>query len=142
MKGMTVFLFEDLKEQWNRLVKPDDVLIDSRTGHTDTCGIRTRHLPDAAVVLFFPNEQDLRGFTQVVNDIRSEANEPRKKEIDLHSVMSNVPDLDDEDRIRESKIKSFQDRLNFGRELMVAHRYDSLSILNQVVFSKDRPRSR
>ena len=135
-------LFEDLKEQWNRIVEPDYVLIDSRTGHTDTSGICTRQLPDSVVILFFPNEQNLRGLTEVVGDIRAESEEPRKKRIDLHFVMSNVPDLDDEDRILESKIKAFQDRLDFRREPMVVHRYDSLSLLNQVVFSKDRPRSR
>ena len=135
-------LFEDLKEQWNRIVKPDYVLIDSRTGHTDTSGICTRQLPDSVVVFFFPNEQNLRGLTEVVGDIRSEVDEPREKRIDLHFVMSNVPDLDDEDRILESKIEAFQDQLEFRREPMIVHRYDSLSLLNQVVFSKDRPRSR
>ena len=56
--------------------------------------------------------------------------------------MSNVPDLDDEDRILENKIRAFQEQLGFRREPMVVHRYDSLSLLNQVVFAKDRPRSR
>ena len=135
-------LLEDLKEQWNRIVQPDYVLIDSRTGHTDTGGICTRQLPDSVVVLFFPNEQNLRGLTEVVRDIRSEADEPRKKRIELHFVMSNVPDLDDEDRILERKIAAFQDQLDFLREPMIVHRYDSLSLLNQVVFVKDRPRSR
>ena len=135
-------LFEDLKVQWNQILKPDYVLVDSRTGHTDTSGICTRQLPDSVVVFFFPNEQNLRGLTDVVRDIRAEVDEPRKKRIDLHFVMSNVPDLDDEDRILESKIKAFQERLDFRREPMVVHRYDSLSLLNQVVFSKDRPRSR
>lgn len=135
-------LFEDLKEQWNQLLRPDYVLIDSRTGHTDTCGICTRQLPDSVVVFFFPNEQNLRGLTEVVGDIRSEAKEPRNKTIEIHFVMSNVPDLDDEDRILESKIDAFQDQLGFRQEPMVVHRYDSLSLLNQVVFAKDRPRSR
>ena len=135
-------LFEDLKEQWNQILEPDYVLIDSRTGHTDTSGICTRQLPDSVVVFFFPNEQNLRGLTEVVGDIRSEVDEPRKKRIDLHFVMSNVPDLDDEDRILESKIEAFQEQLGFSREPMMVHRYDSLSLLNQVVFSKDRPRSR
>ena len=135
-------LFEDLKKQWNLLLDPDYILIDSRTGHTDTCGICTRQLPDSVVVFFFPNEQNLRGLTEVVSDIRSEADGPRNKNIALHFVMSNVPDLDDEDRILEGKIAAFQDQLRFHRDPMVVHRYDSLSLLNQVVFSKDRPRSR
>ena len=135
-------LFEDLKEQWKRLFEPDYVLIDSRTGHTDTCGICTRQLPDAVVILFFPNEQNLRGLTRVVRDIRTETIEPRNRSIELHFVMSNVPDLDDEDKILDRKIKAFQVQLQFRREPIIVHRYDSLSLLNQVVFTKDRPRSR
>ena len=135
-------LFEDLKVQWEHVIRPDYVLIDSRTGHTDTGGICTRQLPDAVAIFFFPNEQNLRGLTKVVRDIRSETSEARKKKIDLHFVMSNVPDLDDEDKILESKIDAFQNHLGFRREPMVVHRYDSLSLLNQMVFTKDRPKSR
>ena len=135
-------LFEDLKEQWKQVLRPDYVLIDSRTGHTDTGGICTRQLPDAVAILFFPNEQNLRGLTTVVHDIRSEVDGPRRKEIDLHFVMSNVPDLDDEDSILEEKIDAFREQLGFTGEPMIVHRYDSLSLLSQVVFTKDRPRSR
>jgi len=135
-------LFEDLKAQWEQAVDPDYVLIDSRTGHTDTGGICTRQLPDAVAILFFPNEQNLRGLTKIVQDIRAEGEEPRKKEIDLHFIMSNVPDLDDEDRILAGKIDAFRQQLEFKDELTIVHRYDSLSLLNQAVFTRDRPRSR
>ena len=134
-------LFEDLKEQWRASVKPDYVLVDSRTGHTDVGGICTRQLPDSVVILFFPNPQNLRGLTKVVKDIRLERKSSSKKEIRLHFVMSNVPDLDDEDRILEQSITSFETDLGFRNPLII-HRYDSLSLLNQVVFTKDRPRSR
>ena len=72
-------LFEGLKQQWSDVLQPDYVLIDSRTGHTDSSGICTRKLPDSVVVLLFPNEQNLRVLTQVVRDIRSEVDEPRRK---------------------------------------------------------------
>jgi len=135
-------LFEDLKAQWRELLNPDYVLIDSRTGHTDSSGICTRQLPNAVVVLFFPNQQNLRGIIDVVAGIRAEAEGPRKKAIHLHFVMSNVPDLDDEDRIFAAKIRSFKDQLGLRRNPMIVHRYDSLSLLNQSVFVKDRPASR
>ena len=135
-------LFEDLKTQWKEVVQPDYVLIDSRTGHTDVGGICTRQLPDSVAILFFPNEQNLKGLAKVVADIRSESEGPRGKQIHLHFVMSNVPDLDDEDRILERKIKAFRKKLDFDRDPTIVHRYDSLSLLNQVVFTKDRPRSR
>lgn len=135
-------LFEDLKLQWQDAIEPDYVLLDSRTGYTDVGGICTRHLPDAVVALFFPNEQNLRGLTKIVSDIRAEAEGPRNKQIDLHFVLSNVPDLDDEDAILEQIIRSFQKNLGFDRQPLFIHRYASLSLLNQVIFTKDRPRSR
>ena len=135
-------LFEDLKAQWKQNFNPDYVLIDSRTGHADTCGICTRQLPDSVIIFFFPNDQNLRGLNDIVCDIRSESESPRNKNIEIHFVMSNVPDLDDEDKILESKIKEFQNRLKFKQYPMVVHRYDSLSLLNQVIFTKDRPKSR
>ena len=134
-------LFEDLKAQWKECLDPDYVLIDSRTGHTDVGGICTRQLPDAVAILFFPNAQNLRGLEKVVRDIRSEDRGSDPKAIALHFIMSNVPDLDDEDRILEKSISSFEKGLEF-RDPLIIHRYDSLSLLNQVIFTKDRPRSR
>lgn len=135
-------LFEDLKEQWRQSLQADYVLIDSRTGYTDTGGICTRQLPDAVVILFFPNEQNLRGLGKVVSDIRSESEPPREKTIDLHFVMSNVPDLDDEDNILRDIKTRFQRDLDFTQEPMTIHRYESLSLLNQTVFADQRPKSR
>ena len=135
-------LFEDLKAQWAEVVKPDYVLVDSRTGHTDTGGICTRQLPDAVAILFFPNEQNLRGLAKVVRDIRAEAREPHGKAIELHFIMSNVPDLDDEDRILDKKIQEFRNELEMTRDPLTVHRYDSLALLTQTVFTRDRPNSR
>lgn len=135
-------LFEDLKEQWRQTIAPDYVLVDSRTGYTDTGGICTRQLPDAVTVLFFPNEQNLRGLSKMVADIRSEAEPPREKTIKLHFVMSNVPDLDDEDDILVDMKRRFWRELRFETEPLVVHRYESLSLLNQAVFAKERPKSR
>ena len=135
-------LFEDLKLQWKEHINPDYVLIDSRTGHTDIGGICTRQMPNSVVILFFPNTQNLRGLTKVVRDIRAEENAPRNKQIDLHFVMSNVPDLDDEDDILSKSLNSFRRNLQFIDDPLIVHRYDSLSLLNQVIFTKDRPKSR
>ena len=135
-------LFEDLKAQWKQVVDPDYVLIDSRTGHTDTGGICTRQLPDAVALLFFPNEQNLRGLTKVVRDIRSEIRKPPRESIELHFIMSNVPDLDDEGEILANKIQAFRNQLELTGDPLVVHRYDSLSLLNQVVFTLHRSKSR
>ncbi len=135
-------LFEDLKAQWDKALEADWVFVDSRTGHTDTGGICTRQLPDAVVVVFFPNEQNRRGLKAVVREIRAEADTARKKRIELHFVMSHVPDLDDEDAILRKQTLAFQEELAMRRPPVIVHRYDSLALLNQAVFVQERPRSR
>jgi MinD-like ATPase involved in chromosome partitioning or flagellar assembly len=135
-------LFEDLKLQWKKAFDPDYVLIDSRTGHTDVSGICTRQLPDAVVVLFFPNEQNLQGLTKVIQNIRREASGARRKNILLHFVTSNIPDLDDEDQILERRMAKFRNDLGYKNLAGTIHHYDSLALLNQVVFTQERPRSR
>jgi cellulose biosynthesis protein BcsQ len=135
-------MFEDLKAQWKELLDPNYVLIDSRTGHTDVGGICTRQLPDAVTILFFPNEQNLFGLKKVVSNIRKETQGPRKKNIQLHFVTSNIPDLDDEDLILENRMRSFRETLGYQALSGIIHRYDSLALLNQMIFTRDRPRSR
>ena len=134
--------FEDLKAQWKEAFDPDYVLIDSRTGHTDVEGICTRQLPDAAVILFFPNEQNLCGLREVVNDIKAESERTRKdRAVTLHFVMSNVPDLDDEDGILRGRIEEFRRVLGCETPCRI-HSYPSLALLNQTIFTKKRARSR
>jgi cellulose biosynthesis protein BcsQ len=135
-------LFENLKEDWKKVLAPDYVLIDSRTGHTDVTEICTRQLPDAVVVLFHPDEQNLRGLDRVVRQIRREAEGPRDKKIRMHFVMSNVPDLDDEDEILSGSVRRFRETLRYSKLTATIHRYDSLALLKQVVFAVERPKSR
>src|SRR5262245_9074411 len=135
-------LFEDLKKQWEFEFYPDYVLIDSRTGHTDVEGICTRQLPHAVAVLFFPNEQNLAGLKDTCRQIRRERTQGLKKDIRLHFVMSNVPDLDDEDRVLRRRLEAFHKDLGILRLSAVIHRYESTALFNQSVFVLDRPRSR
>jgi len=135
-------LFEDLKKGWEEELKPDYVLIDSRTGDTDVLGICTRQLPDSVVLMFTPNEQNLAGLENVCRDIRREETEGLKKKIRLHFVAANVPDLDDEHRILERLMWAFQQRLDFDAFSGVIRRYESLYLLEQSVFVIDRPRTR
>lgn len=135
--------FEDLKAQWEQLeFELDYVLIDSRTGDTDVKGICTRQLPDAVVLLFFPNEQNLAGLKGVCREIRRERTEGLQKNICLHFVMSNVPDLDDEDGVLKGRLEAFHDELQIGQLDTVIHRYESVMLFNQAIFVLDRPGSR
>lgn len=133
--------FEDLKNQWKDTLSPDYVLIDSRTGHSDVEGICTRQLPDAVSLLFFPNEQNLQGLKRIVSNISID-NKKRSKPIDLHFAVSNVPDLDDEDHILRRTMERFKTELGYKELATEIHHYNSLSLLNQEIFSLNRPNSR
>ena len=135
-------MFEDVKAQWKKYFEPDYVLIDSRTGHTDIEGICTRQLPDAVVILFFPNEQNLAGLKTTVSSIRSEDELRKEIPIKLHYVMSNVPDLDDEEEILSGLQRRFREELRYEELTSVIHRYDSLCLLKQSLFVLERPNSR
>jgi tetratricopeptide (TPR) repeat protein len=92
--------------------------------------------------MFFPTEQNLRGLKKVVSDIRFEGVGPRRKHIDLHFVCSNVPDLDDENKTLENRLTRFKEGLGYEETAVTIHHNDSLTLLNQVVFTRDHPRSR
>jgi MinD-like ATPase involved in chromosome partitioning or flagellar assembly len=136
--------FEDLKRQWAANIGIDYVLIDSRTGHSDVEGICTRQLPDAVCLLFFPNEQNLQGLKRVVGNVRAQNSNLKapKEAIALHFVVSNVPDLDDEERIIGSTLDKFKSELKYEELSGQIHHYNSLSLLNQEIFSEKRPNSR
>jgi MinD-like ATPase involved in chromosome partitioning or flagellar assembly len=138
--------FEDLKAQWEQEYKPDYVLIDSRTGHSDVKGICTRQLPDAVVMLFIPNEQNLVGLRAVCREIQHERKHGLEKDIRIHLVPSNVPDLDDEDGLLRQQLKTFTNELRIYSGVprlkpLVIHRNESLGMLEQPVFVLQRPRS-
>ncbi len=138
------FLFEDLKRQWALTFAPDYVLIDSRTGHTDVGGICTRQLADLVVLLFTPNEQNLKGLPPIVKAIRRESGFNLEAKTELCFVASNVPTLDDEEGILRRMMQRFTRALGDetrSRILTVA-RYDSLQLLNQDIFALHRPKSR
>ena len=134
-------LFEDLKQQWAQQGF-DYVLIDSRTGYTDVGGICTRHLPDAVVLMFFPNDQNLLGLETIAKEIRGEASGQDARNIVLHFCASNVPDLDDEDYILERKMKDATQLLKLKGSPVIIHHYNSLALLEQSIFVQDRPKSK
>jgi MinD-like ATPase involved in chromosome partitioning or flagellar assembly len=64
---------EDLRDLW--IEKYDFILIDSRTGLTDSSGICSIHMPDILALLFTPNEQSFNG----IKDVSKRAIEGQKK---------------------------------------------------------------
>jgi hypothetical protein len=105
-------------------------------------GICTRQLADSVVLMFMPNEQNLLGLEGVCRAIRREETGGLKKSIRLHFVAANVPHVDDEDRILHRQMRAFRKRLPFRDLSGLIRRYESMSLLNQSIFTLDRPHTR
>ncbi len=142
-------LFEDLKRQWKEKFNPDYVLIDSRTGFTEVGGICTRQLPNHVVVLFIPNEQNLRGLLPLIESIDLEKKQSPELSIEIQYVASNVPVLDDEEGILQQLMDRFakvfrrdKTKRDLPLRIQTIQRYESLQLLNQDLFVLQRPRSR
>lgn len=108
-------LFEDLKNQWAQFEGAgfDYVLVDSRTGNTDTSGICTRQLPGLVVILFAPTRQNICGLRPIVDLIRSEPDRGGHV-IDIIFCPSNLPDSFDEDGILGRALVTAREQLGFG----------------------------
>ena len=142
-------MFEDLKQQWAGYQDNgfDYVLVDSRTGHTDVGGICTRQLPDAVVIMFLPNDQNIEGLVPIVSAIRSEER-AASGEVTLHFCASNVPDEFDEDEVLEKLLTraadelGYADRLGVDQPAAIIHHWSSLVLLDQPALVLARPKSR
>ncbi|WP_417798948.1 KGGVGR-motif variant AAA ATPase [Terasakiella pusilla] len=133
-------LMEDMRAQWEKVFKPDYVLIDSRTGHTDSSGICTRQLPDALVAMGFPNKQNLMGLAGVVFGVRKEGGR-NNSGINIHLALSRIPLCDDEKGILNDMFLDFSNET--GCEYLTEiHHYDSMDLLDNSIFSIKRPNSR
>ena len=135
-------LFEDLKAQWEEKFQPDYVFLDSRTGHTDVGGICTRQLPDAVILLFRLDDQNLQGLQRLVQEIDYERTGPRKKSIQLHYVPSNVPRIDDEFDVLKEQIRKFERALGFSSTDVVIQHYEDLEMLKHSIYALRRKNSR
>ena len=133
-------MFEDVRAQWHA-AGFDYVLLDSRTGFTDVGGICTRHLPDAVVSLFRPDDQSLGGTAQMAEAIRAEVQTPRRADdIEQHFAMAGIPDADDEHGHLARRRRVFVDRLGIprGERLTEIRHYSSMDLLTQPIYTMER----
>jgi tetratricopeptide (TPR) repeat protein/cellulose biosynthesis protein BcsQ len=94
-------LVEDLREAIRSKYAPDYVLVDSRTGLTDTSGICTVQLPDLVVLLFNLNKQSTAGTAQIYKSIRRN---PLERKIETLLVATPIPDVPSSVGIREERL--------------------------------------
>ena len=77
----------------------DYVLIDSRTGVSDTSGICTIQMPDALVVLFTLNNQSINGAAAVATSVRNQ-----RKDIEIFPVPSRVDYSSEKEKVEAGQV--------------------------------------
>ena len=127
----------------------DYIIVDSRTGITDIGGICTLQLPDAVVLLFASNNQNVEGVEQIILNLkknpvieemnktiiilpvpsRIELNDPRRKEWDIkfkERFSEYLPDYIDNKKMffNDVKIPYFPEH-SFGEEIAVEQGEDA-----------------
>ncbi len=103
----------NLKSQIENELKPEFLLIDSRTGITEISGITISLLADDCVILSVNNEESIAGSGQVINSIRKAENKLFKTP-NIYFVLSRIPySLKPEIRGQEIKlVENLKKKLN------------------------------
>ncbi|HZJ61992.1 MAG TPA: TIR domain-containing protein, partial [Kofleriaceae bacterium] len=81
----------------------DFILLDSRTGVSDTSGVCTVHLPDALVVMFTMNTQSIEGASGVALDARRQ----RDNKLEVYPVPTRI-ELAELDRLQAARMVARQ----------------------------------
>lgn len=85
-------LFANLKNELFNDYGCNFLLLDSRTGLTDVAGVCTAYLPDAVVLMFYPDEQNTRGIRTVAKAIRA-FDEKEGRRIPRMYCVARVPQI-------------------------------------------------
>jgi MinD-like ATPase involved in chromosome partitioning or flagellar assembly len=98
-KGVPFFL--ELKAQIESEFRPDYLLIDSRTGVTETGGVATTLLADSVICLLLHSREHLDGAREVLRSIRRTVRLRNQEPVQLIPVLARLPVLDDSHRESE-----------------------------------------
>ena len=101
-----VEFFLNLKEQIREQLKPDFLLIDSRTGITDISGVTMSILADEVVLLAANNRENLGGITQIIKTLLVPENSIMGVIPKITFVLSRIPFFSNpKDKYKESNAK-------------------------------------
>ncbi|MBL4586960.1 MAG: tetratricopeptide repeat protein [Flavobacteriales bacterium] len=102
-----VKFFLDLKARINKELKPDFLLIDSRTGITDIAGITLRLLADEAVVLAANNDENMFGSKKIIKSLIDSDKTLFGAVPKVHFVLTRIPFTDEPlERLKETDLRN------------------------------------
>jgi MinD-like ATPase involved in chromosome partitioning or flagellar assembly len=109
-------LWSVFKKEIHEQLKPDILLVDSRTGINQWGALSLIQAADEAIIFLFPNEQNKQGIEVVLQSLQS------LKNISINFVFSPVPDITE---IGLSKVKNIWDSLQKKIKTATNENYES-----------------
>jgi MinD-like ATPase involved in chromosome partitioning or flagellar assembly len=128
-----VALFVDLKERIKKELKPDYLLIDSRTGISEISGITMSLFADELVLLTVKNDENIQGLKQIIKTLAQPENTLNGKLPKLNFVLCRIPFFErpDEKIIEIRAINEVDRDLNtFIKGLNLSNQFDKLFIIH------------
>jgi MinD-like ATPase involved in chromosome partitioning or flagellar assembly len=89
-----VELFFDLKNKIERELKPDFLLVDSRTGITETGGVATSLLADRIICLVSPSRENLEGARSVLQSVNRTRRGYQAPPVEITIALSRLPEME------------------------------------------------
>ena len=138
--------FIELKERIRQELKPDFLLIDSRTGISQILGITASILSDQVIVFGANNQENVDGAALVLKSISKKENHVLDKQLQINFVLTRIPYPDNELEIQREKdrIQEVQDTLNeklgegIIEEILVIHSDRELEWKEETRITGDR----
>ncbi len=147
-QGIPFFL--DLKQKIKEELKPDFLLIDSRTGITEIGGIGLSLFADEIVLLASYNEENIEGSKNIIVSLLNKENQLGRKTPKINFVITRIPfpstpkERANEKLIKEStqkRINSFVQKSNKNftiREILTIHSDRELELKETLKINDER----
>jgi MinD-like ATPase involved in chromosome partitioning or flagellar assembly len=141
--GLAFFL--NLKEVIKKEIKPDYLLIDSRTGISEMSGISLSLLADEVVIIAANNKENLSGARNIIRSLSKGENNILGKQPKINFVLSRVPFTDNpEDRSKEQLLLNRIKReylLPFVKDINIIHSDRELEEVERVKIAYEKDES-
>lgn len=98
-KGVQIFM--ELKARISEELKPDFLLVDSRTGITEMGGVATTLFADKIICLVSPTPENMQGARAVLRSLQRSRREVEKSELEIMVAVSRLPLMKVADNERE-----------------------------------------
>ncbi|MDR1729851.1 MAG: AAA family ATPase [Prevotellaceae bacterium] len=144
-EGIPFFL--DLKEKIQKEFKPDYLLIDNRTGITDTSSLTMSLLADSIVLLAVNNEENICGTQHIIKAFTNEANNLLDIDREIHFVLTRLPQITSPEewvwdeaitnRIKQRIEEAFQDSNKKLNSFNVIHSNNDIALYDRVNIGYD-----